>query len=425
MPVIKPFCGIRYNLSKVRLEDVVAPPYDVIGPEQQDELYARHPPNVVRLILGREEDRYAAAASAFGEWQKGEILVRDPEPSMYVLHQRFLDEEGRPLVRRGFIGLCRLEEFEKGIVLPHEKTLSKPKEDRLRLFKATGANFSQVFGLYSDPWRETEEILGAPSAWLPDARVVFEGVENILWRVKDEGLLSSVAEVMREKQLLIADGHHRYETALTYRDWRRSGNPAHTGEELYNYVMMFFTNLEDEGLVIFPTHRVVHSLADFRREDFLAKLEDAFLIKAYESVDALQHALRSAGAAAFGMAVSGGESYYLLKLKPSVSAHQLVKDDLPAEVKALDVALLHHVVLRDMLGISMEAQEQKLNIRYVQGAELAFAEVRDGKGQAAFLLNPTRIEQVRAIAGAGHTMPQKSTFFYPKLLSGLVLNRMD
>ena len=425
MPLLRPFRGIRYDPRRARLKDVVAPPYDVISPEYQATLYASHPHNIVRLILGRESDRYAEAAGAFEAWQKEGVLVRDESPSFYLLHQRFRNEQGGMVTRKGFVGLCRLEEFDKKVILPHEKTLSKPREDRLKLFKATNANFSQVFGLYSDPSRAIDKHLGVSAGHEPDVQVSFENVENEVWMVNDPAAIQEVVNGMKDKQVLIADGHHRYETALTYRDWKRSANDRHTGDESYNYVMMFFTNLEDEGLVIYPTHRVVHSVREFEGRRFLKKLEALFSADTFDSLTGLQHALREAGASAFGLALQEIEGFRLLRLKQNLAIEDLIPDDLPAEVKKLDVALLHHSVLRDMLGISMDDQEKKLNIRYVQGIEQAAGEVRSGRGQAAFLLNPTGIEQVRAVANGGYTMPQKSTFFYPKLLSGLVLNKMD
>jgi len=249
MPEIIPFRGFRYNQSKVDIHDVVAPPYDVIPPEQQERLYDRSPYNVVRLILGREADRYASSAATLKQWISEAILMRDPNPAFYVLHQEFGGDDGKPITRKGFVALCRLEEFEKKIVLPHEKTLAKPKEDRFKLFKATNSNFSQIFSFYSDPEKKIDRMLNGVAKTKPAIDVSYDDVRNSVWTVTDNDVIQNIRAAIAEKQVLIADGHHRYETALAYRDWMRSNAAHHTGRELYNYVMMFFTNVDDEGLV--------------------------------------------------------------------------------------------------------------------------------------------------------------------------------
>ncbi len=424
MPIIKPFRALRYNASHVALTDVVAPPYDVISPEQQNRLYAKHPENVIRLILGRESDRYAAAAESLKQWQQERVLVRDERPAIYWLHQTFAGPSGTPITRRGFIALCRLEEFEKRIVLPHEKTLSKAKEDRFKLFQATNSNFSQVFSLYWDSEKRITSAMNGTMHKPPTMEVTYEEVENKMWRVDDPTIVNDVVRIMSDKQVLIADGHHRYETGLAYRDLMKSKNPNHTGHELYNYIMMFFCNLEDEGLVIYPTHRIVHSLASFDRESFLKKLETSFVIRDMNSLGNLQAALATASSRSFGMVFKNDQKFWMASLKPTLKAAQVVPDDIPVEVKELDVALLHTVVLRDILGISAEAQEKKLNLDYVKVADEAVAAVREGKAQLSFILNATRLDEIRSAARAGHVMPQKSTYFYPKLLSGLVFNLM-
>ncbi|MEK6651224.1 MAG: DUF1015 domain-containing protein [Bacteroidota bacterium] len=425
MPVLRPFRALRYDTTRAPIGDVVAPPYDVISPDQQDRLYERHPWNVVRLILGREADRYASAAATLKAWQAEKVLVRDEQPAIYTLHQTFAGPTGTPITRRGFIALCRLEEFDKRIVLPHEKTLSKAKEDRFKLFQATNSNFSQVFSLYWDAEKLVDAALNGAARQQPTTEVLFEEVQNRMWRVDDPAIVNKVVRIMTDKQVLIADGHHRYETGLAYRDLMRAKNPGHTGEELYNYIMMFFCNLEDEGLVIYPTHRIVHSLPSFNRAAFLQKLEASFVTREMNSLATLQAALSAASSRSFGMVFAGDQKFWMASLRPTLKAAQVVPDHMPVEVKELDVALLHTVVLRDILGISAEAQEKKLNLDYVKGADEAVAAVRERKAQLSFILNATRLDEVRAAARAGHVMPQKSTYFYPKLLSGLVFNLMQ
>lgn len=424
MPIIRPFRGIRYNQTKVNINTVVAPPYDVISPEQQNQLYDKDAHNIVRLILGREEDRYSAAAKSFNEWQEEHVLAREEHPAIYPLVQTFTTTTGATIQRKGFIALCHLEEFEKGIVLPHEKTLSKAKEDRFKLFKATNSNFSQIFSLYSDAAKNVDGIIN-PSYSTPAAvDVTFENVRNQLWVITESRTIEKIAQEVKPKQVLIADGHHRYETALAYRNLMKSQNPNHNGTELYNYVMMFFTNLDDEGLVIFPTHRVIHSLPKFDWKEFSSTVQKYFTLTEFSSQEAMMKALGSYSRYAYGIIVNAAAKYWIASLKDRGAVDSLVSLSLPAEVKDLDVVLLHSYFLGNVLGISVEAQEKKLNIHYIQSVAECENEMVNGVAQVAFVVNPTKIGQVRAVAKAGQTMPQKSTFFYPKLLSGLVLNKM-
>ena len=425
MPEIIPFRGFRYNQSKVDIHDVVAPPYDVIPPEQQERLYDRSPYNVVRLILGREADRYASSAATLKQWISEAILMRDPNPAFYVLHQEFGGDDGKPITRKGFVALCRLEEFEKKIVLPHEKTLAKPKEDRFKLFKATNSNFSQIFSFYSDPEKKIDRMLNGVAKTKPAIDVSYDDVRNSVWTVTDNEVIQNIRAAIAEKQVLIADGHHRYETALAYRDWMRSNAAHHTGREPYNYVMMFFTNVDDEGLVIYPTHRLIHSLPLFDRGKFLESVERFFIVREYKDEEAIMIALASSPVPSFGLLMGGDSTVYLLSLKPTTLPTEIVRDPLPPEVKELDVTILHSLILKDLLGISMEAQEQKRNLNYVRDAQEAYQSVLKGHAQLAFVMNATKIHQVRSVARAGFTMPQKSTYFYPKLVSGLVMNVMD
>ncbi|MGA7161239.1 MAG: DUF1015 domain-containing protein, partial [Bacteroidota bacterium] len=424
MPIIKPFRGIRYNQTGVNINTVVAPPYDVISPEQQNQLYDKDPYNIVRLILGREDDRYSAAAQSFKEWQDNGVLNREARPAIYPLVQTFTATTGAVIQRKGFIALCHLEEFEKGIVLPHEKTLSKAKEDRFKLFKATNSNFSQIFGLYSDAAKKVDAAIAPLYSTQAAVDVTFENVRNQLWVITESRAIEKIAMEMEPKQVLIADGHHRYETALAYRDLMRSQNPNHNGTELYNYVMMFFTNLDDEGLVIFPTHRVIHSLPEFHWNEFGTTIQKYFTLTEFPTQAAMLKGLGSHARYAYGIIVKEGSKYWIASLKNPASLGTLVPESLPIEVKDLDVVLLHSFLLGRVLGISIEAQDKKLNIHYIQSVADCESEIAKGLAQIAFVVNPTKIDQVRAVAKAGHTMPQKSTFFYPKLLSGLVLNKM-
>jgi uncharacterized protein (DUF1015 family) len=423
MATIKPFRALRYNLQKVELEKVVAPPYDVISPDQQNGYYEVSPYNVIRLILGREEDRYASAAHHLNAWLKDEILIHDEEPALYMLAQTFIGTDGNTITRKGFIGACELVELDKGVVLPHEKTLSKPKADRFNLMKATRTNFSQIFGLYSDPDHGIDDVTDAISKLDPIIDIEFEEVNNKVWRIDRPEDVEFISNAMKDKQILIADGHHRYETALAYRDLMRNENPSHAGNELYNYVMMFCTNMYDPGLVIYPTHRVLHSLQNFNGAVLLNELKKYYVVEEIASGDELRKKLAAVNRYAFGYVYPG--SYNLVYLREPGEAVKLLPADMPEEVKALDVALLHSHIIGTLLGISVEAQEQKLFLDYIKDFGEAVKAVGEGTVQAALLMNPTPIDQVRSVAEAGYTMPQKSTYFYPKLVSGLVFNPLQ
>ena len=417
MPEIKPFRALRYDPARVKLSEVVAPPYDVISKERRSELYDLNPYNVVRLILGREKDPYASAARAYEEWKLEGIVAREEEPAIYLLKQEFQSGATSTFTRRGFIAACRLEEFGKGSIYPHELTLSGPKEDRLRLLESVHAMFSQIFALYSDPKHELDRHFDEEMRKPPVASAEFDGVRNSLWVARENGLVLALAGFLKGQRVLVADGHHRYETALNYSHSLRLKNPGHSGTEPYNFVPMYFTNMNDPALVILPTHRVVHGVGDFNTDDFLEKLKAYFNVEPEDSLEELAQSLSRKREGAFGLIVQGTPGFALLSYKKQGVPGMA---DAPALLARLDVSILHSVVMEKILGITKEEQEKKIHLNYEQDPGQAVRLVRQGKAQAAFLLNPTRIEQLRAIAEAGFTMPQKSTYFYPKLLSGLV-----
>src|ERR1043166_1600195 len=422
MPEIKPFRAIMYNPARVEVWCVCAPPYDVISPEQREELYNQGPYNIVRLILGREENPYASAARLFEEWTNGGILDREAEPAIYLLSQRFSGPDGREVDRRGFIAACRLEEFGRGSIYPHELTHPGPKADRLRLLEATNAMFSPIFALYSDPKHALDRQLDAQSGRTPDVDVEFDGVRNRVWRIGDRATVLALESFLKGQRVLIADGHHRYETAVGYSNARRFKNPRHTGTEPYNFVPIYFTNLNDPGLVILPTHRVIHGLSGFRRDRLLGELRNSFEVREEASGESLLASLTERGEGSFGLILGGDPGYLLLSYRKRAVPGM---GEIPGILARLDVTVLHTVILKGLLNLSDEDQARKLHLEYEQSAEKAVKTVREGNAQAAFLLNPARVELVRAIAEGGYTMPQKSTYFYPKLLSGLVIYSFD
>jgi len=423
MPSVKPFKGILYNPARVNVSNVVAPPYDVISPQEQQSLYERDSHNVVRLVLNREANPYVAAGREYLSWLEEGSLSQDRLPAMYIHAQSFSDPEGRPVERWGFMAACKLEEFGKGSIYPHEKTLSGPREDRFRLFQATNAMFSQIFGLYSDPQHELDDSIRSVLNEQPVLDLNYDGVRNRLWRLSDERHESAIVSFLTGQKVLIADGHHRYETALLYRDARRLKNPGHLGTEPYNFVPMFFTNMHDPGLIIYPTHRLVHSLPGFAQEAFIESCRKYFSVAESGSTEALVRELKSHAKGAIGLFLADPDKWYLLRARERAVNEEMRAT--PPALAELDVSLLHIIIMKTILGMSDEAQEKKLHLRYEKDAGQAIASVQRGKSQAAFLMNPTRIEQVRGVASSGMVMPQKSTYFYPKILSGLVIYSFD
>ncbi|MFQ5441214.1 MAG: DUF1015 domain-containing protein [Thermodesulfobacteriota bacterium] len=448
MAEIKPFRALVYDSKKVGdLSGVMAPPYDVISPDFQDKLYSRHANNIVRLILGKTDgadapgnDRYSRAAGEFKKWLDEGVLRRDSRPSIYYYVQKYTLPDGSRPTRKGFIALSRIEEFGRGKIHAHERTLSGPKADRLKLIEACKANFSCIFSLYSEPRLTINNILDNAAANLEPTIDVSgdDGVENIVYRIDDPEVIEAVSAVMREKTLFIADGHHRYETAINYRNLMRENNPQslESGEDApYDYVMMYFSNMDDEGMTVWPTHRVVHSVRDFNGDDFISSLEKYFNIEEFQykddNMDEVKRRFLSMleekgkTKTAFGLHIAGRSLYYLITLKSKDVLEGIFPEGIPDVYKTLDVTILHELILTNILGISRGAQEKQENLHYVKSFKDAFDLMEDESNQVVFLLNATRISQVKAIAEAGFVMPQKSTYFHPKLLSGLVLNLLS
>jgi uncharacterized protein (DUF1015 family) len=342
---------------------------------------------------------------------------------VYILEQTFPGLDGRSRTRRGFIAACRVDDFSAGTVLPHERTLSKPKEDRFRLMQATNTNFSQIFSIYSDPEGVVDAMLHSVVRSSPLLDVGFEGVSNRLWAARDAATIGLIGEAMKKRPVLIADGHHRYETALAYRDLMRIKSNTHSGEEPFEFTMMFFAGMDTDGLIVFPTHRLVHGLDRFALPEFLKNLERDFSIAHHDRVESLLSGLTAADRHSFGLV--SPEAFHLLRLREGAGLAALTGEEIPAEVRELDVTLLHSYIFERVLHINRDAQERKLNLDYVRTPEEVVDAVRNGRAQAGFLMNPTRLEQIRRVTRAGFTMPQKSTFFYPKLVSGLVINPLD
>ncbi|MEE8184973.1 MAG: DUF1015 domain-containing protein [Thermodesulfobacteriota bacterium] len=443
MAQIMPFRGLFYNPEKIEdIKAVVAPPYDVISQDMQDMLYHRHPDNIVRLILGKTypddtptKNRYTRASLDFKRWRSEGVLVLDERPSIYYYVQTYILKSRLKKTRKGFIARSRLEEFGKGSIHPHEKTLSGPKADRLRLTEACRANFSCIFSLYSQPDLEINGLLEDSINDIPIIDVVDdEGITNKVWKVDDQSFIESIAKDIANKPLFIADGHHRYETALNYRNLIRERANTWTGNEPENYVMMYFSNMDDEGITILPTHRVVHSIPNFDSKAFLLDCSTYFNIEKIEFNEKIEPRVRKEFFIrmeemadiphSFGLYMEGVNAYCILTLKNRGIIDREIADTIPETFKEMDVSLLHSLILDKILGISVKAQEGQRNLIYEKDSDAAINAVNE-KCQLAFLLKPTKIEQIKRISEAGHVMPQKSTYFYPKLLSGLVINPLE
>jgi uncharacterized protein (DUF1015 family) len=438
MAYIAPFRALRYDPTRVDLTKVVTQPYDKITPAMQSSYYDADPRNLVRIILGKAqptdrpgENIYTRAAGFFRDWRQQGVFRQDSQPSLYQYVQRFqAPGGGRELERRGFIALGKIEDYSAGIVYRHEQTLAKPKADRLELLRATRAHFGQLFMLYSDPEGQIEGALspdmdGAEKAELRDEY----GVLHQLKQVSDPAVIEAVRGKMRDKKLIIADGHHRYETAMNYRNERRSmeaSAPPTAELAPYELVMMTFINMESPGLVILPTHRVVHGLESFSADALVERGRSYFSVEEVDpSIDAARALgiLRAAGKAGTALLAVTANRAFLFDT-PRMLASTLLQG-LSLRQQSLDVVQLHKCLLEALLGISEEAIRDQTNISYIRDAAEAMARVREGAANVAFLMNPARMQQVRDIAFAGEVLPQKSTDFYPKLLSGLTIYALE
>jgi len=430
---IAPFRGILYNQKKIRdLSKVIAPPYDVITPEEQERLYRKSPYNVVRLILNQEPNPYESVARLLDGWRTEGIFVRDEAPALYFLSHRFPDKEGKEQERLGFIALTQLEDFSTGTIRPHEKTLEGPKEDRLRLMLACHANLSPIFALYSHPKQTinnalTEQVEGVS----PNIEVKEDGGGTCaLWRITDPEIIRLVKREMKEQPLLIADGHHRYEAALNYRNHLREERGNWKGQEAFNFVMMYFANMNDDGLVILPTHRLVRSFPPIPFQKLEEELQRYFYLEPYPKTPEGQRwflrALKSGGKKRhpIGASFKRDPRYLILRLKNKRFMQRLA-NNLSGPLRDLDVTTLHLLILEHILGVTPEEQTKGEVISYSQDDERVLKAVDKEDYQAAFILNPPKPEEIMAIVQSGEKMPQKSTYFYPKLISGLVINKID
>jgi uncharacterized protein (DUF1015 family) len=442
MAQVHPFRAFRYNPARASFDRVLTQPYDKISPAMQEKYYAADAHNLIAIEKGRvlpndsaQNNVYTRAASALQDWIRNQIVAQDPTDSFYAYTQEYTvpgSDERR--TRRGFIGAGKLEDYSAGVVFRHEQTLSGPKADRLELLRHTRTHTGQLFMLYSDPRRRIDAILvEAESAAVPATELRDEyGVVHRLWTIAEPERVSAIQDAMADQKLVIADGHHRYETALNYRNERRSQTIHPDRNALYEFAMMTFINTRSEGLTILPTHRVAAHLHDFSWANVRRHLEPWFTADAFSFSSegdrgdarakflnrlAETRAQRSIGV--YPMQSAKG-AFYVLTLRPGADLAQLLPNVSPLQ-RELDVVLLHEGILEPALGITPQAVTSEKNLTYEREASAALDAVDSGAAQIAFLLNACDVEQVMRIATAGEVLPQKSTDFYPKLLSGITM----
>lgn len=464
MVEVNPLNAIVYNQDKINMNDVIAPPYDVILDDYREELYKRSDYNIVKLILAKgskdlsdPNNRYDEAKKNFQQWMEEKVLIKLEKPCILYILQKYTTEDGRNIVRKGFIARNKIEDFSTKKILPHEFTMGGPKEDRLNLTKKCQANFSQIFMVYSDPQKQIEnavDLSGKPFIDVTDDN----GVQNVVYKIEDEETLSLIEKVMADKTLLIADGHHRYETAMNYRNLRHAeldsashdfATPKQVQGDVkadYDYVMSYFTNLDDENLLVFPTHRIITKWIEpyvllekvkkyFDMEEFQFNGQNKNEIKT-EFLQSIEEANQKQ--ISMGLYMKNVNKFYLLTLKYAPSPYPLpqgARENLPAEIdkilnefevpdvlKKLDLTVLHKVLITKEFGYTQEEQMAQDGIKYIKQESEAFDLIDAGKAEASFIMAYPKIKDIKEISEAGFRMPQKSTYFYPKLLSGIVIN---
>jgi uncharacterized protein (DUF1015 family) len=447
MAQVYPFRAFRYNPARVSFDRVLTQPYDKISPAQQEKYYAADPHNLIAVEKGRiypndspQNNVYTRAATALENWIREEVVVPDPAASFYAYSQEFtVPGTNERLTRRGFIGAGKLEDYSTGVVFRHEHTLSGPKADRLELLRHTRTLTGQLFMLYSDPEQRVDSILAETEAAGPPATEVQDeyGVTHRLWLISAPERVAAIQQAMAGQKLVIADGHHRYETSLNYRNECRARAGSHDREAPYERAMMTFVNTRSEGLIILPTHRVAANVHDFSWTAVRRYLEPWFASEPFSFTDDagknaarekfLQRLVAARAQRAIGAYPAGTakkRAYYVLTLRPGVDLPHLLPHVSELQ-RELDVVLLHEGILEPALGVTPQAVTAEANLTYERDAAVALDAVDSGRAQIAFLLNPCGVEQVMKIATAGQVMPQKSTDFYPKLLSGIGMYRVE
>ncbi len=418
---------MRYNTFLAgKIGELCCPPYDIISEEERLGYIAENEYNVIRLELPKEgEDVYKTAGEVLDMWRNTGVLVHEIKPAVYIYEEEFNAYNKRSSVK-GIIVRVKVEEFSKGVILPHEFTLSKAKADRFNLMKATNCNFSQIYALYMDEEHTTLKTIDRLSDRKPDQKFTdSDHVTHKLWIITDEKVIEKLVNDFADRKLYIADGHHRYETALNYRNYCRENGISKEGDP-QDYQMMYLVDMQHPGLVVFPTHRMVRDLESFDKDEVLKGCEEYFDIKKFTSVGNINSELAKQykqGKKAFGFYCGKGE-WYLLVLK-DIEVMADVLPDLSEASQQLDVSVLHSLILEKTMGIDKENMANQINLTYTKFFEEAIMKVDKGEFQCSFILNPTRVTEIRDVAAAGEKMPQKSTYFYPKMITGMVMNDLN
>ncbi|MGN0452724.1 MAG: DUF1015 domain-containing protein [Ruminococcus sp.] len=426
MAQIKAFKGLRFNTEKAgEIGSLCCPPYDIISEEQRLQFIAENDRNIIRLELPKGDNPYETAKEILAQWEADGTLIREDSPALYIYEEEFTAYGKRNSIK-GLICRLKVEEFSKGVVLPHEFTLSKAKEDRLNLMKATNCNFSQIYGLYMDEEHTSLSTIDSLSQGKADIEFTdSEGITHRMWIIKDEEAISKLTSDFNDRKIYIADGHHRYETALNYRNYCREKGISKEGDA-QDYQMIFLCDMMHPGLVVFPTHRLVRDLESFDKTAVLTKCEKYFDTTKHLGTDNMEKLLSDAdknGKKAFGFYTGNGE-WYELKLK-DISVMDRLLPELSTASRQLDVTVLHTLILEEIFGIDKENMAQQINLTYTKFFEEAISSVDEGKSQCSFILNSTKVTEIRDVASAGEKMPQKSTYFYPKMITGMVMNKLD
>ena len=418
---------MRYNTFLAgKIGELCCPPYDIISEEERLGYIAENEYNVIRLELPKEGgDVYKTAGEVLDMWRNTGVLVHEIKPAVYIYEEEFNAYNKRSSVK-GIIVRVKVEEFSKGVILPHEFTLSKAKADRFNLMKATNCNFSQIYALYMDEEHTTLKTIDRLSDRKPDQKFTDnDHVTHKLWIITDEKVIEKLVNDFADRKLYIADGHHRYETALNYRNYCRENGISKEGDP-QDYQMMYLVDMQHPGLVVFPTHRMVRDLENFDKDEVLKGCEEYFDIKKFTSVGNINSELSKQykqGKKAFGFYCGKGE-WYLLVLK-DIEVMADVLPDLSEASQQLDVSVLHSLILEKTMGIDKENMANQINLTYTKFFEEAIMKVDKGEFQCSFILNPTRVTEIRDVAAAGEKMPQKSTYFYPKMITGMVMNDLN
>jgi len=437
MAEVYPFRGILYNPARITdMAEVVTPPYDVITSREQEAYYQRHANNVIRLILGKTQpgddgptDVHTRAADYFQKWMETKVLVKDEVPAFYFTSVTFTIS-GQRITRFGVVGCVRLEPFEKGIVLPHERTFSKVKSERLQLMQACHTNFSPIFGLYADSNGILKCQNEVDKTQPPDLDFIDDqGLGHKLWRITDKKIQAHITSALTNQCIYIADGHHRYETALNYRDWVRDHTPGFDDNHPANFVMMSLSSMKDPGMVILPAHRLLKDVPLEVADTLIDKAKTCFEIQSFstdagmsEALDAFDAALAAhADRNAIGLFIKNRSALNVLILKNGIMK-QMFADEFPDALRDLDVTVLTRLLMMELLGFDQNRLDDAAKIGYATTTQAAFQSVQEGQAEIAFILNPTKIEQVQKVSRQGLIMPRKSTYFYPKVGSGLVIN---